>query len=74
MECHAFTPQGQTCLVVLPPMTEPFRIGIRAFNLKDPSVGSFAMISNINYIGDICIESGSIRRLIVALIKLVLST
>uniref|UniRef100_A0A0N5AIB5 MAM domain-containing protein n=1 Tax=Syphacia muris TaxID=451379 RepID=A0A0N5AIB5_9BILA len=57
MDCHAFKPPNEKCTVILPAINEPFKIGIRALNLKDPSMGSFVMITNIVYRADICIES-----------------
>ncbi|VDM24117.1 unnamed protein product [Toxocara canis] len=55
--CHILRPRNDVCRVTIPEMNEPFRIGIRAFHLQDESVGSFAMISDIDYHADICLET-----------------
>ncbi|VDK41736.1 unnamed protein product [Anisakis simplex] len=58
MQCHALRPTNETCLVKIPDMSEPFRLGIRAFHLQDKSTGSFVMISNIHYVANgICHET-----------------
>lgn len=35
-------------------MSEPFRVGIRAFNLRDSNVGGFAMFNRIRYEAQVC--------------------
>uniref|UniRef100_A0A0N5A740 MAM domain-containing protein n=1 Tax=Parastrongyloides trichosuri TaxID=131310 RepID=A0A0N5A740_PARTI len=40
------------CTFTFREINEPFKIGIRAFNLKDPGVGSFVLISNITFVAD----------------------
>ncbi|CAI5449858.1 unnamed protein product [Caenorhabditis angaria] len=42
---------------------QPFRIAIRAFDLKDNTVGSFAMIDHIRYFGNICQQSQDIMKI-----------
>lgn len=57
MNCHFYRPAQDKCHVIIPDITEPFRIAIRAFNLKDTVVGSMAMINNITYKGELCGDS-----------------
>ncbi|KAK0400055.1 hypothetical protein QR680_003331 [Steinernema hermaphroditum] len=57
VNCHFLRSQNAQCVVDIPEMTEPFQIGIRAFNLRDPSVGGFMMLSNIRYVAEICKHS-----------------
>uniref|UniRef100_A0A914RKI3 MAM domain-containing protein n=1 Tax=Parascaris equorum TaxID=6256 RepID=A0A914RKI3_PAREQ len=52
-----FSFKNDICHVVIPEMNEPFRIGIRAFRLQDESLGSFAMISDIEYRADVCLQT-----------------
>lgn len=60
MNCNILRPRNDICRVVIPEMNEPFRIGIRAFRLQDESVGSFAMISDIEYHADVCLETSKL--------------
>lgn len=39
-------------------MAEPFRLGIRAFSLKDPALGSFVMLNRIRYEAEVCSPYG----------------
>ncbi|TMS38607.1 hypothetical protein L596_005297 [Steinernema carpocapsae] len=57
VNCHFLRSQNDFCVVDIPEMTEPFQIGIRAFNIRDSSVGGFVMISNIRYVAEICRHS-----------------
>uniref|UniRef100_A0A915CIC2 MAM domain-containing protein n=1 Tax=Parascaris univalens TaxID=6257 RepID=A0A915CIC2_PARUN len=57
MNCNILRPRNDICHVVIPEMNEPFRIGIRAFRLQDESLGSFAMISDIEYRADVCLQT-----------------
>lgn len=56
MICGFIQPRNSLCDINMPEIEVPFRIGIRAYNLRDPSVGSLVMIGNINYMADICLE------------------
>ncbi|VDL78396.1 unnamed protein product [Nippostrongylus brasiliensis] len=55
--CHILRPGNDICEVNIPPVNEPFRIAIRAFNLKDNVVGSMVLIKNITYRAETCGES-----------------
>ena len=57
MNCHFYRPSQDKCRITIPEISEPFRIAIRAFNLKDTVVGSMVMINNITYTGDLCGDS-----------------
>ncbi|CAI4228090.1 unnamed protein product [Auanema sp. JU1783] len=57
MDCHFLRPANDICTVQIPPIDEPYRIAIRAFNLKDNVVGSMALLSNISYSATVCGES-----------------
>ncbi|CAD6190722.1 unnamed protein product [Caenorhabditis auriculariae] len=57
MKCDFLGAANEECRVEIPSIKEPFRIGIRAFNLKDNVVGSMALINHIRYHGKICQES-----------------
>uniref|UniRef100_A0AC35U8M9 MAM domain-containing protein n=1 Tax=Rhabditophanes sp. KR3021 TaxID=114890 RepID=A0AC35U8M9_9BILA len=46
------------CSYNFPTINQPFQIGIRAFNLKDASTGSFLLISNITYEAEsLCVDN-----------------
>ncbi|KAI1724984.1 MAM (Meprin, A5-protein, PTPmu) domain protein [Ditylenchus destructor] len=53
IDCH-YLKTGPICRVEIRRTFEPFRIGIRAFSLRDAAVGSFAMINRIRYEADVC--------------------
>lgn len=55
-ECHFLRALYDYCRVEIPEIIEPFRIGIRAYGLKDTALGSFGMITDIEYSAEICIE------------------
>ncbi|CAD5226991.1 unnamed protein product [Bursaphelenchus xylophilus] len=55
IDCH-FLKGSEICRVEIDRMSEPFRLGIRVFSLRDPSVGSFGMINDIHYKGNLCGE------------------
>ncbi|ULT96302.1 hypothetical protein L3Y34_004720 [Caenorhabditis briggsae] len=57
MKCDFLGAANEECRVEIPPIKEPFRIGIRAFDLKDNTVGSLAIIDHIRYHGKICQQS-----------------
>ncbi|PIO65118.1 hypothetical protein TELCIR_13227 [Teladorsagia circumcincta] len=57
INCHILRPGNDVCVVNIPPVNEPFRLAIRAFNLKDNVVGSMVIIKNITYSAMICGES-----------------
>uniref|UniRef100_A0A0N5BD11 MAM domain-containing protein n=1 Tax=Strongyloides papillosus TaxID=174720 RepID=A0A0N5BD11_STREA len=40
------------CTFTFREINEPFKLGIRAFNLKDPGIGSFVLITDITYVSD----------------------
>uniref|UniRef100_A0A7E4V2Q2 MAM domain-containing protein n=1 Tax=Panagrellus redivivus TaxID=6233 RepID=A0A7E4V2Q2_PANRE len=56
-DCTFFKAPGSDCVVEIEEMHEPFKIGIRAHQLHDASVGSFAMITGIRYDAQICREN-----------------
>ncbi|KAI6187107.1 MAM domain-containing protein [Aphelenchoides besseyi] len=53
IDCHFLKSHG-LCRVEIDRMSEPFRIGIRIFSLRDPSVGAFGMINDIHYKAELC--------------------
>ncbi|VDN01999.1 unnamed protein product, partial [Thelazia callipaeda] len=55
-ECHFLRTLFDYCRVEIPETAEPFRIGIRAYGLKDSALGSFGMITDIKYKAEICLE------------------
>ncbi|CAB3406681.1 unnamed protein product [Caenorhabditis bovis] len=57
MKCDFLSAANEDCRVEIPPIKEPFRIGIRAFDLKDNTVGSLLMIDHIRFFGNICQQS-----------------
>lgn len=57
INCHILRPGNDICEVHIPPVNEPFRLAIRAFNLKDNVVGSMVMLKNISYSAETCGES-----------------
>uniref|UniRef100_A0A914WFV5 MAM domain-containing protein n=1 Tax=Plectus sambesii TaxID=2011161 RepID=A0A914WFV5_9BILA len=54
INCNYFRPQNEKCAVIIPPMEEPFQIGIRAFDLQDALVGSLVIIDEIRYEAELC--------------------
>ncbi|GMT22556.1 hypothetical protein PFISCL1PPCAC_13853 [Pristionchus fissidentatus] len=56
-DCHYYRPKDDVCHVTIPHISEPFRIAIRAFSLKDNVVGSMALLNNISYNALICERS-----------------
>uniref|UniRef100_A0A915ENG3 MAM domain-containing protein n=1 Tax=Ditylenchus dipsaci TaxID=166011 RepID=A0A915ENG3_9BILA len=52
-DCH-FLKSNSQCRVEIPKQVESFRIGIRAFALRDANVGSFAMLNHIKYEAEVC--------------------
>ncbi|MCP9265505.1 hypothetical protein DINM_020825 [Dirofilaria immitis] len=55
-ECHFFRAFNDHCQVEIPEIIEPFRIGIRVYGLKNSALGSFGMITDIEYNAEICLE------------------
>lgn len=55
-ECYFIRAFNDRCKVEIPEISEPFRIGIRAHNLKDSALGSFGMLTDIEYEAEICLE------------------
>ncbi|CAG9533449.1 unnamed protein product [Cercopithifilaria johnstoni] len=55
-ECYFIHAFNDRCKVKIPEIPEPFRIGIRMHGLKDPALGSFGMITDIEYEAEICLE------------------
>ncbi|VDP18092.1 unnamed protein product, partial [Onchocerca flexuosa] len=55
-ECFFFRTLNDYCQVEIPEINEPFRIGIRVHGLKNSALGSFGMITDIEYNADICFE------------------
>ncbi|CEF60028.1 Concanavalin A-like lectin/glucanases superfamily domain-containing protein [Strongyloides ratti] len=51
------------CTFTFREINEPFKLGIRAFNLKDPGIGSFALISDITYVGDEICHSNPLKNI-----------
>uniref|UniRef100_A0A914BV11 MAM domain-containing protein n=1 Tax=Acrobeloides nanus TaxID=290746 RepID=A0A914BV11_9BILA len=54
VDCHYLKAPKDECRIDLDPVAEPFKFGIRVFGLDDPSIGSFAMITDIRYAANIC--------------------
>ncbi|RCN44928.1 hypothetical protein ANCCAN_09124 [Ancylostoma caninum] len=57
INCHILRPGNDICNVHIPSVSEPFRLAIRAFNLKDNVVGSMVMLKNLTYRAETCGES-----------------
>ncbi|VDM57312.1 unnamed protein product [Angiostrongylus costaricensis] len=57
INCHILRPGNDVCTVQIPIVKVPFRLAIRAFNLKDNVVGSMVMLKNITYRAETCAES-----------------
>lgn len=57
IDCH-YLKTSPLCRVEIPKMAEPFRLGIRAFSLKDPVLGSFVMLNRIRYEAEVCSPYG----------------
>uniref|UniRef100_A0A7I4YID2 MAM domain-containing protein n=1 Tax=Haemonchus contortus TaxID=6289 RepID=A0A7I4YID2_HAECO len=57
INCHILRPGNDICVVNIPAVNEPFRLAIRAFNLKDNVVGSMVILKNITYDAIVCSES-----------------
>lgn len=55
-ECYFIRTFNDRCKVEIPEIPEPFRIGIRVHGLKDTALGSFGMITDIEYKAEICLE------------------
>ncbi|KAE9550981.1 hypothetical protein FO519_005796 [Halicephalobus sp. NKZ332] len=55
-DCHFLKHTDDECIVEIDEMHEPFKIGIRSYQLHDSSVGSFAMLGDIRYAAQICRE------------------
>uniref|UniRef100_A0A158P660 MAM domain-containing protein n=1 Tax=Angiostrongylus cantonensis TaxID=6313 RepID=A0A158P660_ANGCA len=57
INCHILRPGNDVCTIHIPIVKVPFRLAIRAFNLKDNVVGSMVMLKNITYRAETCGES-----------------
>uniref|UniRef100_A0A915PKU0 MAM domain-containing protein n=1 Tax=Setaria digitata TaxID=48799 RepID=A0A915PKU0_9BILA len=55
-ECYFLRAFNDHCRVEIPEIVEPFRIGIRVYGLKDSALGSFGMLTDIEYNAEICLE------------------
>uniref|UniRef100_A0A914Z0N4 MAM domain-containing protein n=1 Tax=Panagrolaimus superbus TaxID=310955 RepID=A0A914Z0N4_9BILA len=56
-DCTFLKSTEHECIVEIDEMHEPFKIGIRAFQLHDSSVGSLALLTNIHYEAQVCREN-----------------
>ena len=59
-DCSFLKPTEHECVVEVDEMHEPFKIGIRAFQLHDSGVGSLALITDIQYEAQVCRENGKL--------------
>ncbi|VBB33661.1 unnamed protein product [Acanthocheilonema viteae] len=55
-DCYFIRAFNDHCKVEIPEIAEPFRIGIRVYELKSSALGSFGMITDIQYKAEICLE------------------
>ncbi|CAJ0561809.1 unnamed protein product, partial [Mesorhabditis spiculigera] len=56
-DCHFMKTSGHVCSATIPAISQPFRFAIRAFNLKDNTVGSMALINGVKVDADLCSQS-----------------
>ncbi|CAJ0936350.1 unnamed protein product, partial [Mesorhabditis belari] len=56
-DCHFLKESGHVCSALIPAVKQPYRLAIRAFNLRDNTVGSMVLINNITVKADLCNES-----------------
>lgn len=53
IDCH-FLKNHHICRVEIPKIAEAFRLGIRAFSLRDTHIGSFVMLNDVRYEATVC--------------------